>query len=73
MRCKSREGDGRFPKSSLDGGLPPMSWDKNGELDAKANWSLVQKLWGPHADVIAEMQKSNCSQARARRRYEGGS
>jgi hypothetical protein len=37
-------------------GIPPMSWNKDGELDAKACRPLIEQLWGSYAVVIAERQ-----------------
>jgi hypothetical protein len=59
MKCKFSVGSSFLPSGrSNDAGIPPMSWDENGELDAKANWPLVHKLWGPHAYVIARRQRA---------------
>jgi len=68
MKSKFSEGSAFFPNAkSSAAGIPPMSWDENGELDAKENWPLVHKLWGPHAYVMARRQraqreKSDCAE-----------
>lgn len=66
MKCKLKEGAGHLLNArTYVAELTSMSWDENGELDAKENRPLVQKLWDSHS-LITSSHAADLSRNTAR-------
>lgn len=53
-------------RSSCGYGIPPMFWNEDGELDAKACMPFIEQLWGSYAIVIATRQEQSSASRKSR-------